>query len=186
MAKIFEITLEKLLAPLLVLLLTPAVTALASKLQTGSWSAWFAVIPRLVYYIVAAIFLLWVLIVLLRRRARHIRHMNDPVVRPIFIPQFGYVQVGELTHAGVRWRFLAPAPAPWDRFEPRSVAASSITVETPPRCPKCDTELEEQARFLGGAVSASTSSRVTTARRYERRDWRRVTGTTNLADDHEA
>ena len=150
MSKLAEIALEKLIAPLVLLLLTPAATALASKLKTGSWTAAFSAIPVWIYYVVGAAFIFWIVIVLLRRRARHVRHLNEPVVAPFSIPMFGYVQVGELTHHGVRWRMLALSPAPWDRFDPQAVSSGRITVQSPPRCPKCDTELEQHARFFGG------------------------------------
>lgn len=61
----------------------------------------------------------------------------------------------EVPHANVKWPVKVPLPSPIQRYESYEkqrlvLDPDSIIVETPPRCPKCDTKLEEQKRVLKG------------------------------------
>ena len=58
--------------------------------------------------------------------------------------------VYEMAFEGVPWRFQVPRSAPWNDFDPAAVAVQNISVDVPPRCPRCRTELEQHPRFRGG------------------------------------
>ena len=64
-------------------------------------------------------------------------------------PRWGYTTVGTLNYKGVVWKTRIPSLAPWEDLTPARARASRVDIETPPRCPKCDTELEEQETFVG-------------------------------------
>lgn len=53
---------------------------------------------------------------------------------------------------GYEWMVTAPEPSKyWSRYdEVEPINPDSIRVKTPPRCPKCKTELLEDPRFFGG------------------------------------
>ena len=55
------------------------------------------------------------------------------------------------SYAGVIWIVRAPKPSELD-LEPPEITASDLELETPPRCPKCETEIEQSRSFWGGYV----------------------------------
>jgi hypothetical protein len=153
MTKLSENILEKVLFPIILLLLTPLITVLGSKLQTGSWTAWFVNKPKYVYFIFGGVVLLWFTTTLIRKRLKKIERQNYfDLVGPVVIPAFGYIQIDEIKHADVLWKVRAPAQAPslWDEFSISNINPNAINIYTPPICPKCRTELEEELRFFGG------------------------------------
>lgn len=66
-------------------------------------------------------------------------------------PTWGYIDFAEIELFDVKWRIKAPAPAPYsmEGFDPDKVPPGQIDIDTPPRCPKCGTELEEKKNFWG-------------------------------------
>jgi ribosomal protein L37AE/L43A len=68
---------------------------------------------------------------------------------------FGWKNLRELEHAGVLWIMRVPKgaldmdlPPPYGRSASRLL--DEVEASFPPRCPKCRTELEERALFMGG------------------------------------
>jgi len=142
---------DKVLWPMLVLALTPLVTILGSKLVAGDWLAWIQNIPTWVYPSFFGAIFLWLIANFVARRIFGLRKANLPSLPSVFtIPTFGYVTVGKLDHAGVRWLIRVPAQAPWQGFNEESVRPSEFDIGLPPHCPECDTELEESETFFGG------------------------------------
>jgi ribosomal protein L37AE/L43A len=60
---------------------------------------------------------------------------------------FGWELLGTLKYLGVTWRITAPKDDPWGSF-----SISRIEVETPPRCSRCGTEIEQSHSFWGGYI----------------------------------
>jgi len=145
---------EKLLYPILALILTPPATAIGSWLKTGDWTKWFTDIPLWLWILLAIGFVFLAVLMLVRRRRKQIQ--DSEVVSPIVIvrnPAFGWMPVGELFFRNVKWQIIAPRPAPWNfSWEVRNVSPSDIEVYTPPKCPKCGTEIEEEKGFWGGYI----------------------------------
>lgn len=150
MRKTTDSLLEKLVWPILLLALTPAVTLIGSKLQSGDWLAWITQVPSWAFWLFFGIVVLWLALGLVVRRIKHLRTRNLPPLPMAFtIPRWGYVTVGILNYRGVAWRCRIPAPPPWRQLAFETAKSERVDVETPPHCPQCDTELEEQETFFG-------------------------------------
>jgi Zn ribbon nucleic-acid-binding protein len=115
-----------------------------------SWTEWIGKIPIPVRIIFGAVMLLWIAVVLVRKRLKTIRESEIDYTPYGWNPLDGWNEVGELEHAGVLWTVRASPPDPWETFDPMSVSTSKLSIATPPKCPKCRTELEEKLRFFGG------------------------------------
>lgn len=151
--KIIQFLLDKIIAPLLVALLTPIIIGIASKINTGDWMEWFGLIPNTLWIVFGLVIFLWVIVIAIRNRVKRLQKLDaDPGVFVISTPVFGWITIGKLNYAGVVWRIRTPAPDPWKSFNPSRISPSSIEVETPPRCPKCETELEQSHSFWGGYI----------------------------------
>ena len=137
--------------PLLVVLLTPSVTAVGSKIATGDWLTWFQSVPLVWWLIGGAGVLLWFVAALVLKRIKHLKELNAPL-GPIIVrePPWGWVMIAEMPYLGVRWRVVVPAPLQGDRLVRGLIHPNELEVHAPPRCPECKTELEESSRFWGG------------------------------------
>jgi Zn ribbon nucleic-acid-binding protein len=149
MSRMSDKLFEKLVIPLVVTVLTPIATALGSKIVSGSWTEWIEKVPIPAWIVFGTAMLLWIAGVLVRKRLKTIRE-SEIDYSPAWLPPYGWTEVYELEHAGVLWTVRAPAPEPWETFDPMSVSSSELNIATPPKCPKCRTELEEKLRFFGG------------------------------------
>jgi ribosomal protein L37AE/L43A len=153
--KIIQFLLQKIVAPLVVGLLTPIIIGIASKINTGDWTKCFGLIPKTLWIIFGVVIFLWVIIIAIRNRVKQLQELDvGPGAYYITSdPPFGWVTIGKLNYAGVVWRVREPAsPVPWEPFNSSRISPSSIEVEIPPRCPKCETELEESHSFWGGYI----------------------------------
>jgi ribosomal protein L37AE/L43A len=151
--KIAQFLLDKIVAPLLVVLLTPIIIGIGSKIKTGDWIEWFGLIPNTLWIVFGLFILLWIIVIAIRRRVKQLQELDaGPGIFVISTPAFGWITIGKLNYAGVVWRVRAPAPDPWEPFNPSKISPSSIEVETPPRCPKCETEIEQSHSFWGGYI----------------------------------
>ena len=150
MSKPVDSFVDKVAYPLLVLAIGPTFTLIGSKLQAGDWLAWLKQIPSWGYVIFFGMTIGWMLMGSIVRRIRHLKQRNLPTTPPIFtIPQWGYVTVGTLNYKEVVWRVQIPAPPPWQGLTPAEAHASRVDIKTPPFCPKCETELEQNELFFG-------------------------------------
>jgi hypothetical protein len=149
MSRMSDKLFDKLLIPLLITVLTPIAAALGSKIVSGSWTEWIEKVPIPAWRVFGIAMLLWV-VVLVYKRLKAVRESEIGHTTSVVIPPYGWTEVGELEHAGVLWTVCAPAPEPWETFDPMSVSSSELNIAIPPKCPKCGTELEEKPRFLGG------------------------------------
>ena len=141
---------DKVIWPLIVLALTPTVTLIGSKIQSGDWLTWLKKIPLWVYWLFLGAIIGWILLVALIRRIRYLHKKNLPSLPLGFsIPRWGYVKVGTLNYQDVVWCIRIPAPSPLRNIGVEKVRNPRVDVETPPRCPKCETELEQTETFFG-------------------------------------
>ena len=150
MSRMLDKLFEKLFIPLVLAVLTPVAAVLGSRIASGSWTEWIERVPIPARIAFGIVMLLWIAVVLVRKRLKAVRESEIGHTTSVVIPPYGWTEVGELEHAGVLWTVLAPAPEPWETFDPMSVSSSRLNIATPPKCPKCRTELEEKPRFSGG------------------------------------
>lgn len=150
MSKTRDSFLDKVVWPLLVLALTPAFTLIGSKVQSGDWLTWLNAIPSEVYTTFFTLVGIWLIAGFIIRRIRRLKERNLPSLPSAFtVPRWGYTTVGTLTYKNVVWRVQIPSPAPWDGLTISEARSSRVDIDTPPHCPKCDTELEETETFFG-------------------------------------
>lgn len=152
--KITQFLLDKIIGPLVVYILWLLITSILSKMNTGDWLQFFRRISITTWLIAGIVFLAWIIFVVIRNRIKYIKNLDAGP--PIFVshtPVYGWVDIrAAIDYAGVKWRIIAPAPRPGEIFNPVMVPPSMIEVRTPPRCPKCGTELEESRRFWGSYI----------------------------------
>lgn len=145
--------LDKVVFPLLALVLTPIAVALGSEIATGNWMEWFGLIPNTASIVFGLVIFVWVVIITIRSRLKRLQELD--AVPGIFVgsrPPFGWVTIGKFDYAGVVWRVRAAPARRHESLEPSRISSLSIEVETLPRCPNCKTELEESRSFWGGYV----------------------------------
>lgn len=151
--KIIQFFLDKIVAPMLVVLLTPIIIGIASKINTGDWMVWFGIIPKTAWIVFGLVIFLWIIIIAIRSRVKQSQKLDaDYGVIGISTPAFGWIPIGKINYAGVVWHVRVPASSPWESFNPSRVPPSSIEIEIPPRCLKCETELEQSHSFWGGYI----------------------------------
>ena len=149
--KIIQFLLNNIVAPLVVLLMAPIIIGIASKINTGNWMEWFGLVPNAFWIFFGAVIFLWFIIINIRNRVKQLQNLDTgPGFVVISNPDFGWINIGNLDYAGVVWRIRAPAPR--DSFKNVEISMTSIEVEIPPRCPKCETELEQLHSFWGGYI----------------------------------
>ncbi|MEK6717719.1 MAG: hypothetical protein AABZ16_09535 [candidate division NC10 bacterium] len=152
MEKRTELFVNSYLYPVLVPLTVALGTMLLSKFATGDWLKYVHSIPKYAWVVMLAALGLWVAIVAVSRRFGRLREENARRGPLCFsVPPFGYQEITEFPFKGVLWPVEVPAPPPWQLTGGNPCDPSEIEVGTPPRCPKCKTELEEQKTFLGQA-----------------------------------
>lgn len=149
--KVVNFLFGKIAVPLLVALLTPVCISIGSKIRTDDWWEWFAGIPNQVWIPIGSAIFLWIIIIAIRYRLRQMHKDDSPLVSVFTVPPWGWKDVAKLTYAGVIWVVQAPKPSGLE-LDPPKITASDLELETPPRCPKCETEIEQSPGFLGGYV----------------------------------
>jgi len=146
--KKIQFFLDKIIAPLIVAVLAPLLTSVASKLNTGNWFIWFHLIPKIVWLVFGLLIAGWIIIILILKRVRQLQKSGISGF-VITTPYSGWVTIAKLNYVGVLWRARAPAPDPRGIYPP-TILPSEIEIELPPRCPKCETEIEQSKSFWGG------------------------------------
>jgi len=149
--KAVNLLLDKIIIPILLAFLIPVVTGIGSKASTGNWLEWFASVPSQVWITLVIIFALWILVVAIRYRIKHLRKEGHSSISIISAPYGGWRTIGKLKYADVIWIVRAPAP-PLLELEPEPITPHDLDIDTPPRCPKCETEIEQTQSFWGGYI----------------------------------
>lgn len=149
--KVVNFLLDKLFAPILLALLIPVVTGIGSKASTGNWLEWFTSVPSQVWIMLLIIFALWILVIAIRFRIKHLREGGYSPISIISVPHGGWRNIGKLKYADVVWIVRAPTP-PWYELDPKPITPHDLDIDTPPRCPKCETEIEQTQGFWGGYI----------------------------------
>jgi ribosomal protein L37AE/L43A len=150
MKKIAKFFSEHLIMPLIVAILTPIATAIASYFGTGDWFQYFLAAPRIVWYSIGVLLLIWATVLLIVKRFRKIREYESPGIFRLMEPRWGQVEMVDIPHKNVVWTVIVPATAPWEPGSHLPLIPANLDVDTPPRCPNCNTELTEKKAFWGG------------------------------------
>jgi len=149
--RIFQLILDRLVFPLFVFILTPIVAIIGSEVSTGEWLGWISKVPTLAYFIVTLVMVLWLSVILVRKRLNYLREQDAGIgIAIVSNPIFGWIELDEIRYKEVIWRTRTPAPGIGGSFDPKELSPDAIQVQTPPRCPECQTEIEESHSFWGG------------------------------------
>ncbi len=142
---IFKYLLEKLLLPLI--LSTPVITAIVSKLQTDSWLEYIKNVSTEQWMIIGGVVLSLLAARWMFMRVSAVKELNKGYLPFAFIsnPLYGWEDMGELTYKGVIWKIRLAVHS----MVPENMRLTDIEVDTPPRCPKCKTEIEQKHTLLG-------------------------------------
>lgn len=144
---------NQIIAPLVVLFFAPVVVAVSSKLKTGEWINLFNNIPLKVYYIFTLLIIVWLSIVLVKQRIKKVNKLNSTLfINPILTnPPFGWHTLYEKIYNDVLW-LVQYALTESQNLKLNPVNPLNVSVNTPPRCPKCKTELEQLHSFWYGYI----------------------------------
>ena len=107
-------------------------------------------LPTKVWTIFVLALMLWFLVLLGLMRARTIRRRSSFSASVVYVPPFGWEPVAELNHGGVLWTVRAPKTHFVRITEEPRIDPQRLNIQTPPKCPECKTELEEDRAFFGG------------------------------------
>ncbi len=143
--------LDKILIPIVLGFLIPIATVVGSKFSTGDWLVWFSNVPIWIWIVIGALITAWIIVIAIRRRISKLREDDHSPIQIISMPDGGWAEAGKIGYAGVYWIVLAPKN-PWYELEPKRITARDLDMDTPPRCPKCETEIEQSKSFWGGYV----------------------------------
>lgn len=158
-----EDLLNNFLYPLLVAFFMPLATILGSQLTTGDYTKWINQIPFLGKVVFIVVIILWLGIILIRKRLKVIEPSG---VGAFSVSRWGYEDIGAIDFGGVKWRVIAPLPPPPSLHRGPDLTPSRIRISTPPRCPVCETKIEESKSFWGGYVWNCPSCD------FKKRSWR--------------
>ena len=129
--------------PLLTAVSAWVITAIISKIKFGDFIELFKLIPAYVWIIFLILIIFWLLVI---NRNRRSQHANKPKSHPAV-----YVGASSsetpymftLIHFDIKWKIHG-----WILRD--GILPENIEAITPPRCPKCQTEIDEKALLLGG------------------------------------
>jgi hypothetical protein len=148
--RLLEILLKSIVAPLVVVVLTPTALALGSRFCTGDSTAWFRSFPWWMWTVACVLIIAWVAVILVNRRRACLRRQGGRLIASLSGPIGGWVKVGHMPYQGVLWVVRLPAPPRWGLAPQEAPLPADVDVSAHPRCPLCGTELEESKSFWGG------------------------------------
>lgn len=139
---------DNFLAPIIFAFIAPLAKSIESYFSSGDYSSWISSIKPWQIYVFIIIFSVWIIGVGIRKRYSTIK--KDTGVGAFTVSRYGYVDIGDLPYAGVIWKMMAPRTHyVSNRLD---YTPSALRVRTPPRCPKCQTKIEESRSFWWGYV----------------------------------
>lgn len=145
--------LDRLIYPLLLAILLPTAMALGSKIATGDWLEWFGLFPKPLWIVLVLGIVAWIVTIVVRKRLKRLRESEaGPIIGVLRTPLYGWITVPGPDYAGVKWKVRLASPGPFSSRKVSDISPSSIEVAIPPRCPSCETELEQSPSFWGGYV----------------------------------
>jgi len=142
--KIFKYLMDKYINPIIVTIVTSMIFILGSKVTTGKWLEWFKLnsVTPLIFFGVSIILLF------IFRRVKHLKYLDGPFVGVSYGAPYGWIPLGDIKYNKVIWRLRSPKSG----LSGSDYSISRIDVKIPPRCPNCETELEESHSFWGGYI----------------------------------
>lgn len=146
-----ERVLDLLFSLLLSLLYSILITYAVAKV-TGNWMNVFSLIPNtLLNFFLIFCIPIGIIFLVIFLRVRQLRKLNSgPKISVIQTAPYGWTKIGEHSYKGLLWNIQIPTPSPYSLYDEDLYGGhlrSSIEIETPPRCPRCKTEIEQIHSF---------------------------------------
>ncbi|WJN45333.1 hypothetical protein QUH71_02290 [Priestia aryabhattai] len=134
--------LEKVLTTIILNVLTPTLTLIASKISTGNW---FSSFKSPFFIIISILLMTWLISALVYRRVTLIKAKNnDSLATFITTPLHGWRKIAEVDYCHVKWIVEEPIHKIGQQTDVNSIEVDSVA-----RCPNCHAELEEKMNFFG-------------------------------------
>lgn len=136
------------LPPLIIIL----ILSIFSQIVSDNWAEWFSNIPDYFWIIITLIIIGWIIYSAVQKRLNAMENEGGRF-GGLFIPSapiFGWVIIGKEKYADVLWNVRLPSSAVEGHIDSSDSSPENIDIALPPRCPKCETEIEESPKFLGG------------------------------------
>ena len=147
--------------PLVLPLLLPSVGVVGNRIASGSWwpTSWSDWAIAITIVIVCSALLL---IVFRFRALKKQQHPNVLFGRNPLLPD---IRLGDLVYKNAKWRISVAHPI----LPFRSPHEHCVEVKTPPRCEKCDVELDETETFFGSYkwLCVSCGNEIKSAKSFE-------------------
>ena len=136
---------------LIIATFTPVAVAIGSKIATGSWLEWFKSLPL---WVLVIILVLGFFLAVIYKRHKVVKSYDKSKASSISIPPYGWVEFKRIPYDDVVWIVQRDGLGPDSRriFPRNDPRPSQIRIDIPARCPKCETELKEIRRILGGYI----------------------------------
>jgi hypothetical protein len=118
----------------------------------GGFSAWLQSLPAWWWLIFSALILFGFTVVAIYKRIQTMLGHSNPSAASVSVPPYGWEELTRIPYDDVIWIVQRDGRGPdARRLIPRNdPRPSEIQIATPARCAKCETELKEKRRFLGG------------------------------------
>lgn len=124
---------------------------LISKKETGTWLSSYLLIPLIAWTVLAIVTLInpvpliyWIALSLITIICLSIMFIQKKMeYNELFAyanPIYGWQTIDQIKYSKVLWRIRVPNHS--------AISSSSIDIEVPPRCPKCETQLEQSDNYL--------------------------------------
>ncbi len=139
---------DKIIAPFLSSLFLFIVIGGGSTYSTGNWWKWFAQIPTVGWILLGVIFVIWISLIIIRNY--FIRKEKESPSQP-FRMVYKEKKVNQLKYADVIWVVLVSVNIEnaFD-LDPERITPQDLYIDIPPRCPNCETEMEQNPSILIG------------------------------------
>jgi len=132
---------KNLIYPLVIVLLTPAVTAFGSYLLNGNWLHYSSLLPDYIYIVFIILIIAWSIYL--------VRKGNESLSDVLLVLNsnpFGYSKVGTSMNFGMEWDISVPNSGSVRPFEGvkswSDYPIKDFVIIDPPKCMDCKVELE--------------------------------------------
>jgi ribosomal protein L37AE/L43A len=122
-----------------------------SKIKTGGWFTYFKIYKVEFIVVVGLILLIWFALLVVYKLSKQIAERNHYSGMHVQTPEYGWKYLQNENYKKVIWRpriplFWGPDIQPQ---EITKINFDELEIEVPPRCPKCETELDETKTIWG-------------------------------------
>ena len=139
---------DRIITDVILYIITPSAivvgSGILSLIQTGTFIKYLVEYWYLIVIVIIVVML--IAYILFRRKSD-----DFPIGMAFSINQDYWEPVIRIEHAGLLWDIYKEKNIFLDSFNQNRTISPNTAVNTPPRCPKCKTEINEDVGFFGGS-----------------------------------